>query len=161
MRFLEVDLPGIGKKFSLTTSDGNKITVVIHLSGKREIFIFEEDDEEPMGDIILNEDEAGQLGSILMGTYFKPEEDNNKELLLQQNLAIDWFRIKKDSPLIGKSIKELAIKTITGATIVSIIRKDYNIINPNANEILEEGDILVLMGKREELDSFMKKYNLE
>jgi len=71
MEFRESELPGIGKKFTIKTQQGSIISVVLHVTGKREIFIFEEGEEyeDPDCDVILTEEEANQLGSVLMGCY--------------------------------------------------------------------------------------------
>ncbi len=160
MEFKESDLPGIGKKFSIITSHGDKITVVIHITGKREIFFFEEDDyDDPLCDIVLTEEEANQLGSVLMGAYFKPEMEKDKELFLQ-NLAIEWFKVEKGSPIAGKTIKELEIRKKTGATVISIIRGDETITNPLPDEVIKEGDILVLIGSRDQIEKFFKEFGV-
>ncbi len=160
MEFKETDLPGIGKKFSIITAKGDKIAVVIHLTGKREIFYFEKEDfEDPVCDIVLNEEEASQLGSVLMGAYFKPEQEQIKEVLLH-NLAIEWVKVTENSPLINKSIAESQIRKRTGVTVISIIRGDKSITNPLPEEVIYPGDILVLVGTREQIEHFMKEFNL-
>ncbi|HIE59489.1 MAG TPA: potassium transporter TrkA [Persephonella sp.] len=160
MEFKESDLPGIGKKFSIITSHKDKITVVIHITGKREIFFFEEEDfDDPLCDIVLTEEEANQLGSVLMGAYFKPEMEKDKELFLQ-NLAIEWFKVEKGSPISDKSIKQLEIRKKTGATVISIIRGDETITNPLPDEVIKEGDILVLIGSRDQIEKFFKEFGI-
>ncbi len=160
MEFKETDLPGIGKKFSIITSKGDKIAVVIHLTGKREIFYFEEGDfDDPVCDIVLNEEEANQLGSVLMGAYFKPEQEKIKEVLLP-NLAIEWVKVAENSPLANKSIAQSQVRKRTGVTVISIIRGDKSIINPLPEEVIYPGDELVLIGTREQIEHFMKEFNL-
>lgn len=160
MEFKETDLPGIGKKFSIITSKGDKIAVVIHLTGKREIFYFEEGDfDDPVCDIVLNEEEANQLGSVLMGAYFKPEQEKIKEVLLP-NLAIEWVKVNENSPLANKSIAQSQVRKRTGVTVISIIRGDKSIINPLPEEVIYPGDELVLIGTREQIEHFMKEFNL-
>ncbi len=160
MEFKEVDLPGIGKKFSIITSTGDKVAVVIHLTGKREIFYFEKDDyEEPICDIVLNEEEANQLGSVLMGAYFKPEQEEKKEVFLH-NLAIEWFKVPEDSPLVNKSIKEAQIRTKTGVNVISIIRGDESIVNPVPDEVIYAGDVIVVAGTRDQIERFVKEFKV-
>ncbi|HSH93085.1 MAG TPA: cation:proton antiporter, partial [Roseimicrobium sp.] len=50
------------------------------------------------------------------------------------------------SPAIGKLIREIALRTRCGASIVGIERNGENIINPDPNEELHAGDILLLIG---------------
>lgn len=160
MEFKETDLPGIGKKYSITTSNGDKIVTVIHLTGKREIFYFEKDDmEDPLCDIVLNEEEATQLGSVLTGTYFKPEQEKLQEVLIKK-LAIEWVKVSSDSPLANKKISELEIRKKTGVTVISIIRGEETIINPLPDEIIRPDDTLVLVGTREQIEHFIKEFKI-
>ena len=161
MQFKETDLPGIGKKYSVITSDGYKVAVIIHITGKREIFVFEPDDyDDAVCDVILNEEEANQLGSVLMGAFYKPEQENIKEVLIE-NLAIEWLKIPENSPLVGKSIKEENIRRKTGITVIAIIKQNREtIINPSPDVKLETGDTIVVVGSREQVEKFAKMYNL-
>jgi len=158
MQFKEVDLPGIGKKFSIITSGKEKVSVIIHLSGKREIYFFEKDDfDEPVCSFVLHEEEANQLGSVLMGTFFKPEAKEEKEMFLK-NLIIEWISLERSSPLVNKSIKESEIRKKTGASVVAIIRGDLTITNPSPDEILREGDTIVLVGNKQQIEKFYEVF---
>jgi len=160
MKLKETDLPGIGKKFSITTSHNDKIDVIIYINGKREIFIFEEDDfDEPVANVVLNEEEANQLGSILMGVYFKPETEKTKEYLLK-NLVIEWIEVDENSPLVNHSLKDLQIRKKTGASVISIIRGDKTIVNPSPDEIIRKDDTLVLVGSKEQIEKFFKEFKV-
>jgi CPA2 family monovalent cation:H+ antiporter-2 len=59
--------------------------------------------------------------------------------------------IAADSPMAGRSIRELALRTRTGASIVVIQRGDQNVVNPPAEEVLQPGDHVLLLGTREQL----------
>lgn len=156
MKFKETDLPGIGKKFSVITANKEKISVIIHLSGKRELYFFSKDDfDEPMCSFVLTDEEANQLGSVLMGTYFKPEGEEEKEIFMK-NLVIEWVNVDKDSQMAGKSIKDLQIRKKTGASVVSIIRDNQTITNPAPEEIIRAGDTLVIVGNKEQIEKFFQ-----
>ncbi len=161
MEFRESELPGIGKKFTIKTQQGAVISVVLHVTGKREIFIFEEGEEyeDPDCDVILTEDEAKQLGSVLMGTYFRPEQEREREIFLR-NLAIEWVKVEPNSPLVGKSIEELGIRKRTGVTVISIVRGEHTITNPLPEEVIREGDTLILVGTREQMDRFFREFKI-
>ncbi|WP_456402896.1 cation:proton antiporter regulatory subunit [Persephonella sp.] len=161
MEFRESDLPGIGKKFSIITADKFKISIVVHVTGKREMFIFEPDDyDEPLCDVVLTEEEANQLGSVLMGAYYRPEQEKEKELLIE-NLAIEWVKVPPDSSIAGKKIKESQIRQKTGVTVIAIMKKDETIVNPLPDEVIDSGDTIVIVGTREQVGRFMKEYNID
>jgi len=160
MEFKESDLPGIGKKYSIITAAGDKITVVMHVTGKREIFVFEPDDfDEPSCDVVLTEEEANQLGSVLMGAYYRPEQEKEKEVLIE-NLAIEWVKIPPVSSLAGKSIKEADIRRKSGVTVIAIIKENETIVNPKPEEVISAGDTVVVVGTREQVENFMKEYRI-
>ena len=57
------------------------------------------------------------------------------------------------SPAIGKSLMTLRLRGITGATVLAISREDGDAVVPAGNEILVEGDLLVLAGTHEAIDA--------
>lgn len=53
----------------------------------------------------------------------------------------------------GKLIRELELRTRTGASIVGIERAEVALINPGPDEELKAGDRIVLLGQRAQLDA--------
>lgn len=157
MNFRETDLTGIGKKYTLKLNAGNNLAIIMHLSGKREIFYFDDPDDDPQFHFVMNEEEAQLLGSVLLGSYFKPEQEQQRELLMGK-LSIEWVTIEKNCPLVNKSILESEIRQKTGITIIAIIRGNDSIINPQPDEKILEKDTLVAVGNREQTKIFNKKY---
>lgn len=72
----ECDLPGVGKKFVLSTYSKERIVVIIHHEGKRELYILDRDDE-PLASIVLQDEEARQLGAVISGAYYKPASEES------------------------------------------------------------------------------------
>jgi monovalent cation:H+ antiporter-2, CPA2 family len=72
-------------------------------------------------------------------------------LLREANLQA--LTIAPDSPAAGRLIRELQLRTQTGASIVGIERKGENLINPGADEELQAGDQILLLGTREQLNA--------
>ncbi len=64
--------------------------------------------------------------------------------------------IAAKSPAAGKLIHELELRTRTGASIVGIERNGASIINPSADEELQAGDQVLLLGNRAQLDAARK-----
>jgi K+/H+ antiporter YhaU regulatory subunit KhtT len=56
----------------------------------------------------------------------------------------------------NQSIRALRLRTITGATIVAIYREPEPLINPLPETILMPGDVLLLMGNREQVAAAMR-----
>jgi CPA2 family monovalent cation:H+ antiporter-2 len=66
---------------------------------------------------------------------------------------LETIPITNASPGAGKLIRELQLRSQTGASIVAIERNGQNIINPAADEELQVGDQVVLLGNRPQLDA--------
>jgi CPA2 family monovalent cation:H+ antiporter-2 len=56
------------------------------------------------------------------------------------------------SPSIGKSLAELNLRGVTGATVLAITRGDAGVLIPSATEVLRAGDTLALAGTHEAID---------
>jgi len=53
----------------------------------------------------------------------------------------------------GKLIREIALRTATGASVVGIERQGTNLINPGPDEELQAGDQVLVLGNRAQLDA--------
>jgi TrkA domain protein len=149
----ECDLPGIGRKYTFTASGGERLAIVVHQAGTRELFIFPQGAEEPCGAIAFEDDEARQIGAIIGGAYYKPKILEDMEVSLQ-GIAIEWFRIGPAAPARGRSIGELQIRKRTGVSIIDIIRAGQSLPNPGPETVLEDGDTLVVAAKHGQLSAF-------
>ncbi len=72
---------------------------------------------------------------------------------LLKEARIETVEIFPGSPARGKMIRELALRSRTGATIVAIDRKSQTIINPGPDEEIHDGDHLLLLGRSTHLDA--------
>jgi CPA2 family monovalent cation:H+ antiporter-2 len=77
--------------------------------------------------------------------------DNIKNLL-----EITWVTLTKESPLVGKSIGEAAIRTKTGASIVGVIHGGVFLSNPKVDYCFKEGDLVAVVGNHQERNEFKK-----
>jgi CPA2 family monovalent cation:H+ antiporter-2 len=76
-------------------------------------------------------------------------------------LEMDWFTIPPGSPVIGKSIKNLKIRTATGATVVGVYRGKEFLPNPDYNFIFQAGDVVAIIGKNEQRNLFEGMIRIE
>ncbi|MCF6506834.1 potassium transporter TrkA [Blastococcus sp. MG754426] len=66
------ELMGIGKRYDLgVLGGGQRVSVVLHKDGHRELYAFEKSAEEPSAVLELSDDESRMLGAVLAGTYFE------------------------------------------------------------------------------------------
>jgi CPA2 family monovalent cation:H+ antiporter-2 len=66
-------------------------------------------------------------------------------------IETERFLIRKHSMVNGKSIRQTDLRSITGATIIAIEHGGELIQNPQPDHILREKEIIVLMGRKDEL----------
>jgi len=154
MRFRETDLPGVGKRYTLELEGGGELTLIIYNTGRREIYIVEE--EEPTCVISLTEGEAKELGFLLAGTTYQPVSPERMELIMKE-MVMEWVRVGERSNLLNKTIADAQIRKRTGASIVAIIRGGNMLVNPDpyATDI-RGGDILVVAGTRPQIKNFLE-----
>jgi CPA2 family monovalent cation:H+ antiporter-2 len=75
---------------------------------------------------------------------------------LLREADLETVTLPPNSPAVGKLIRELELRTRTGASIVGIERGGTNIINPGPDEELQPGDQVLLLGTRTQLDAAKK-----
>jgi TrkA domain protein len=149
----EHDLPGVGKKYAITTNEGDRMTVIIHNTGHREIYHFKKGEDYPFAAIRLQDPEARKLGAILGGAYFQPPVAESMDMILEQ-LSIEWLKVDPDSPMAGQTLEGAAIRQQTGASVMALLRDGKAYPNPQPGERIEAGDTLMVIGNREQVSRF-------
>jgi TrkA domain protein len=155
--FKQTELPGIGKRFSIKLSSGQIISIIIHHSGKREIYVLDTD-----GDIectvSLNDQEAREMGMVLAGAYYQPVAGDKMEMLLKQ-MVMEWVELPPDSPLIGLTLADADIRKKTGAIVIGVVRNNEMIPAPDPKNFkFQEGDIVIVVGTREQINKFVETF---
>ena len=145
----ETSLPGVGRKFQVETTSGDRLVIVIHDDGTRELYHFSRKDPDRVASVVtLVDSEARQIAGIIGGLTYVPKSLPSAEIVLD-DLVLEWYTIAPGSACIGKTIRDLQVRTVTGASIVSIIEPDRaKRLNPQADTILNEGATLILAGDR-------------
>ena len=67
------------------------------------------------------------------------------------DVEVETIRVDMDSPALGKTLAEVSIRSKTGASMLATTRGGVTDSNPTGKIRLEFGDIVVLMGTREQL----------
>jgi TrkA domain protein len=145
----EAFLPGVGRKFQVETTSGDRLVIVIHDDGTRELYHFTRKDPDRVASVVTLEDsEARQIAGIIGGLTYVPKALPSAEIVLD-DLVLEWYTIEPRSACIGRTIRDLQVRTATGASIVSIIEPDrVKRLNTEADTILNEGATLILAGDR-------------
>jgi len=69
-------------------------------------------------------------------------------------LEIAWLTIPADSPLLGRTIKETAIRTHTGASLVAVIHGGQFSPNPTIDYIFAQDDMVAVIGNAQQREAF-------
>ena len=148
------DLPGVGKKLSFQTAEEHKIVVIIHHSGKRDLYFFQEADEDEADYFLsLTSEETRELGAQLLGATYQPVDDEKMEIF-QKQLVMEWIKLTPKSPFVGKQIAESRIRTHTGASIIAVTHGDNMTVSPDVDFVLKAGDTVMVAGKRAQIRRF-------
>ena len=96
----EQELPGIGRRYSVQ-AEGGDLSVVIHHSGRRDVYL-----TDPAGLLdarvaTLSDDQARRLGAVLAGAYYQPTLTRRIEAVVG-GLLIDWVTLTGASTGVGR-----------------------------------------------------------
>ncbi|WP_025692527.1 cation:proton antiporter regulatory subunit [Paenibacillus zanthoxyli] len=155
MNFRECDLPGIGRKFVLQTRSGDKLAIIVHDDGRRELYHFEYDDpDQSISMVTLDDDEARYISAIIGGVTYKPRSLESIEVALD-DLIIEWYRLEPGFSCVGRTIGELDIRARSGVTIIAVIEKNHTKhISPGPELRLPADCLIVAAGEREQHKQF-------
>jgi monovalent cation:H+ antiporter-2, CPA2 family len=73
-----------------------------------------------------------------------------------RSLEIEWVDLPAGAPLIGQSLAEAAIRQHTGASIVTLLRGNAVITNPEPNLVLTADDCVAVVGTPEQRRAFRR-----
>ena len=152
----ETRLPGVGVKWSLVTASGSRVTVIQHNDGDREVYVHRRSrDDDPAVVLELHDDEARQLGALLGGAYERPKIVEELEMALGE-LAIEWVPVPAGSQAVGKTLADCGFRARTGITIIAILREPEPVTGAQPDDVIQEGDTLVTVGKLGQYPEFRR-----
>jgi CPA2 family monovalent cation:H+ antiporter-2 len=73
---------------------------------------------------------------------------------IARQLDFTWLGLPGDSPLVGRSLEELRIRSTIGVSIVGIIHDGMLEPNPDGSGRLAAGDLVAVLGTREQISRF-------
>jgi TrkA domain protein len=155
MSISEQDLPGIGRRYEIIAARGQRVVLIIHHSGRRDLYVMDRHREDPTCVVELTDDQARRVGAILGGAFFKPAVVEEIERIVGE-FVVDWVTLNENAAAVGRSIADLEVRRQSGMTVIAIVRGKQSITGPDPREKLAAGDRLVVVGRREDLPRFVE-----
>ena len=147
----ETQLPGVGVRHEFTTAAGERLTVLSHRTGRREIAIYDRADPDACSTVLhLNADDTRTLTDLLGGNPVSEAVGAVQQL---EGVAIDWIQLPATSPQAGATIGDGRLRTRTGTSVVAVVRDTTTLPAPGPEVRLEAGDVVVAAGTPEGLRS--------
>jgi TrkA domain protein len=146
----ETRLPGVGVRHEFTTSGGERVAVLSHRSGRREIVVYDRRDPDAATTVLhLDADDTRALAELLGAAQVSEALRAVQQEV--EGLAIEWITVSPDSRLATATIAEGALRTRTGASIVAVIRDRTTVPAPGPQHRFQAGDVAVAVGTPEGL----------
>ncbi|ANC77261.1 potassium:proton antiporter [Fictibacillus phosphorivorans] len=153
----ETELPGIGRKFEVEIANRDKVVVIVHDDGRREIYHFDKHDyEESLSSVTLSDTEARQFAAIIGGMIYRPKALETIEMAFDE-LMIEWYRVDSNAFAVGRTIGELDIRQQYEVSVIAIIKGNKKVLNPGPETMIGSGDMLVISGERPGVKRIIKE----
>ncbi|WHY79568.1 cation:proton antiporter regulatory subunit [Neobacillus sp. WH10] len=158
MNIREIELPGIGKKYEIITKSADKIVIIIHDDGRREIYYFDQEDyEEAIASTTFDDSEARKIAAIIGGMTYAPKALETIEMAFD-DLVIEWSKVEPGALAVNQTIGNLNIRQSYEVNIVAIIKRNHQKIHtPGPETILEVGDTVIVSGQRNQVKKIVKE----
>ena len=148
----ETPLPGVGVRIEFISEGGNRVGVVHHRTGRRELFVCSPQDPDAVAlNLELSDDESHALADALGGSTIVESVASLEQQI--EGLAIDWLTVDPESPCSNRSIGDAKVRTRTGASVVAVIRGDEANPAPGPEFVIRPGDTLVVVGTSAGIES--------
>ncbi len=115
MTVYESDLPGVGKKFEIELDDGERLVIVTHNTGKREVYLKADADADSEKVFEVSDRLARKIGTILEGAYFQPVQVKQVETMLSDDTYLEWYGVSETAEVAGQTLAEANIRDRTGS----------------------------------------------
>jgi TrkA domain protein len=147
----ETLLPGVGVRYELQTRSGQVLGIVVQREGGAEIAVYDQrDPDRARGIFRLSPEEADALAEVLGAPRLTQRfADLSREV---PGLRSARFPIAAGSPFDGRTLGDTRARTLTGCSVVAIVRGADVTPSPAPDHPLLAGDVLVAIGSESGLE---------
>ncbi len=102
---------------------------------------------------------AGQmLAKMTSRCLDVPCKKMDEDIMLYEGVDIEKHTVVNDTDLINKTVGELGLRNKKGCTIIGIEREGKIITDIMPSTMIKKGDIIAVVGGKEEISRFKEKY---
>lgn len=147
----ETLLPGVGVRYELRTRSGQVLGIVVQREGGAEIAVYDgHDPDRARGVFRLSPEEADAVAEVLGAPRLTQRfADLSREV---PGLQSARFPIAPGSPFDGRTLGDTRARTLTGCSIVALVRGADVVPSPGPEDELRAGDVLVAIGSASGLE---------
>ena len=155
----ETALPGVGVRYELTTRTGVRLGVVAHRRGRRDLLVYDPADPDAVREAVALTAAEGTALAALLGAPVPPGEASGSggtegadEAAVSRRghpigrFAVDWVPVPPGSAYAGRSIATAGVRSITGVSIVAVLRDEAAFPTPGPEFCLQAGDTALVVG---------------
>jgi len=141
----ETLLPGVGVRYQVRIRSGDMLGIVVDREGGAEIAVYDaRDPDRARGVVRLTAEEADAVAEVLGAARLTQRfADLSREV---PGLESGRFPIPVGSPFAGRPLGETRARTLTGCSVVAIVRDTDVVASPGPEDVLQAGDVLVAIG---------------
>jgi TrkA domain protein len=165
-RISQTALPGVGFRYELTTRAGTRLGVVAHRHGRRDLLVYDRADPDSARESVpLSDAESTALAALLQACAGPPASraaagDAGTDVRGGGHpigrFAVDWVLVPPGSPWAGRSIGTAGVRSITGVSIVAVLRADTAFPSPGPDFCLEAGDTALVVGTPDGVEALVE-----
>ena len=139
-------LPGIGVQYDLTTADGEHLSVIAHRNGSRSLNGY-------LDACAFSLHFTGQEAAVLADALLPAHDDPRLLRAVELGLVAERVALSGTSRWNGRPLGDTRLRTLTGASVVAILRGPNPVPSPAPAFRLAGGDTLIVIGTREGADA--------
>ena len=149
-------LPGVGVRYELRTRAGELLGIVVQREGGAELAVYDQRDPDRARSVLrLDADEVDAVADVLGAPRLAQRfADLSREV---PGLESGRFPIPEGSPFAGRPLGDTRARTLTGCSIVAIVRDTDVVPSPGPGDLLHAGDVLVAIGSESGLQKLAQR----
>ncbi len=143
----ETQLPGVGVRHDFVTHEGDRVGVLSHRGGRRELLLYDRNDPDACRAVVrLDADDLRVLGELLGAAHVSEGVARMQQV---EGITLDWVVLGEGSPYVGQALGNTALRTRTGVSVVAVVRDGTTIASPDVTFTFTSGDTVVVVGTPE------------